>query len=132
MEDKIHRLQKYKYVEPKYILDPYNLGMLKSSTLDNKRIEQWVKKQRNYIQNLSLEEKSALILYLKHPELYNISLSFEAAISKVLSSTFHQLHPDEDLPNKDTLERYHSLVYKLVRESPITPFSTLIYVTETP
>ena len=92
MRDINHTLQKYKYSEPKYILNPYNLGLLYSNTLDNETIKKWVEEQRKYIQDLTLEEKSALILYQKHPELYDTSLSFESAISKVISSKFHNLY----------------------------------------
>ena len=123
-------LTRYAKVEDKYILDAYNLGYLKpldNLSVDISVLNSWISRQRCYIQSLTLEEKSAIILYLKHSELFDPSLKYAETIQKVISSKFHQLHPDEDLPSEQQLIRYYSLLYKVVKASPILPFNLTVY-----
>ena len=119
------RLYRYESCDPKYIEHPYNLGHLYSNNSNKKDIiNDWVNQQREYIQNLSLEEKCSILLWIKHPEIYIDNLE---AINLVIKSKYHEIHPDEDLPTPEQLSKYILLLRQLIRKAPILSFDVQLF-----
>ena len=125
----------YKKLSPIYVGDrgwslskhPGNHGKFSLQGLSNsefKSINNWVDKQQQYIQNLSLDTRAAILLWQCYSRAYDEDLNPTSLLTED-DEKLRELF--ELIPPKDVIHRYKYLVQNAILNAPSLPLPVIAY-----